>query len=238
MRAQQRQEIRPADSKDTRRRKGFHRGGARPVAGLTVGLVAGLTTWARVLTCDWACGRLGSGLVFSATWSVTLASAQLWRRGQAPANLLRFLDDARKHQILRTVGPVYQFRHARLQDRLAAPAETARTGVPSIPGMAAGRTLAWAPGSKRPGWARNVSVPHALDELRGSLQCSVGLPARLFWSGSQSTRRAVGSCGPESAARSVRDRARGRNSERRPRTDESRWPYRTPARWRWPETWP
>jgi hypothetical protein len=115
------------------------------VAGLTVGLVAGLTTWARVLTCDWACGRLGSGLVFSATWSVTLASAQLWRRGQAPANLLRFLDDARKRQILRTVGPVYQFRHARLQDRLAAPAETARTGVPSIPGMAAGRTLAWAP---------------------------------------------------------------------------------------------
>jgi hypothetical protein len=28
-----------------------------------------------------------------------------------------------------------------------------------------------------------VSVPHALDELRGSLQGSVGLPARLFWSG-------------------------------------------------------
>jgi hypothetical protein len=27
-------------------------------------------------------------------------------------------------------------------------------------------------------------VPHGLDELRGSLQGSVGLPARLFWSGS------------------------------------------------------
>lgn len=40
-----------------------------------------------------------------------------------------------------------------------------------------------AAGSRRPGWVRDVSVPHALDELRGSLQGSVGLPARLFWSG-------------------------------------------------------
>jgi hypothetical protein len=40
-----------------------------------------------------------------------------------------------------------------------------------------------APGSRRPGWVRDVSVPHALDELRDSLQGSVGLPARLFWSG-------------------------------------------------------
>lgn len=40
-----------------------------------------------------------------------------------------------------------------------------------------------APRSKRPGWVRDVPVPHGLDELRGSLRCSVGLPARLFWSG-------------------------------------------------------
>lgn len=40
-----------------------------------------------------------------------------------------------------------------------------------------------APGSKCPGWVRDVPVPHALDELRGSLEGSVGLPARLFWSG-------------------------------------------------------
>jgi hypothetical protein len=40
-----------------------------------------------------------------------------------------------------------------------------------------------APGSRRPGWVWDVSAPHALDELRGSLQGSVGLPARLFWSG-------------------------------------------------------
>ena len=32
---------------------------------------------------------------------------------------MRFLEDARSRSVLRTVGPVYQFRHARLQDRLA-----------------------------------------------------------------------------------------------------------------------
>ena len=31
-----------------------------------------------------------------------------------------FLADAHERNILRTVGPVYQFRHARLQDRLAS----------------------------------------------------------------------------------------------------------------------
>jgi hypothetical protein len=78
------------------------------VFGLTGGLVAGL----------------GAGLVSSATWAAALASAQLRRRGEAPARLLRFLEDARKRQILRTVGPVYQFRDARLQDRLAKACET------------------------------------------------------------------------------------------------------------------
>jgi hypothetical protein len=37
---------------------------------------------------------------------------------------VRFLDDARTRNILRTVGPVYQFRHARLQDWLAEPSES------------------------------------------------------------------------------------------------------------------
>jgi hypothetical protein len=33
---------------------------------------------------------------------------------------MTFLNDARERNVLRTVGPVYQFRHARLQDLLAA----------------------------------------------------------------------------------------------------------------------
>ncbi len=35
----------------------------------------------------------------------------------------------------------------------------------------------------RPGWVRDVPLPSALDELVGPLAGSVGLPARLFWSG-------------------------------------------------------
>jgi len=88
------------------------------VAGLAVGLVSGVAYGlVEGLITGFVAG-LGSGLVFSATWAATLAGAQLWRRGEAPARLLRFLDDARERQILRTVGPAYQFRHARLQDRL------------------------------------------------------------------------------------------------------------------------
>jgi hypothetical protein len=45
---------------------------------------------------------------------------------------MRFLEDARSRNVLRTVGPVYQFRHARLQDRLAA--QKSATGrVPTNP---------------------------------------------------------------------------------------------------------
>ncbi len=62
---------------------------------------------------------LGVVLVSSTTWMTTLASAQLWRRGQTPVRLLSFLEDAHKREVLRCVGPKYQFRHARLQARLA-----------------------------------------------------------------------------------------------------------------------
>ncbi|MGH3772176.1 MAG: hypothetical protein ACRDRW_12400 [Pseudonocardiaceae bacterium] len=97
------------------------------VAGLVVGVVIGLVYGFRSgptgglvygLT-DGLVAGLGSGLVSSATWAAALANAQLQRRGNAPVRLLRFLDDARQRQILRTVGPVHQFRDTRLQDRLA-----------------------------------------------------------------------------------------------------------------------
>jgi hypothetical protein len=96
------------------------------VAGLAVGLGVGCTVGILF--------GLGSALVSSAAWPTALASAQLRRRGDAPVRLLRFLDDARAHQILRTVGPAYQFRDTRLQDRLAEacatkPGEVAYTHV-------------------------------------------------------------------------------------------------------------
>jgi hypothetical protein len=61
------------------------------------------------------------GLIFPATWQYAFASTQLWRKRETPADLLGFLEDARDRQILRTVGQVYQFRHAQLQDLLAKP---------------------------------------------------------------------------------------------------------------------
>jgi hypothetical protein len=102
------------------RRFGF---GLGLIAGLVYGLVGwfmlGSTKWLTYgLTAGFMIG-LGTGLVSSTTWAAALANAQLRRRHETPARLLRFLDDARRRQLLRTVGPVYQFRHVRLQDRLA-----------------------------------------------------------------------------------------------------------------------
>lgn len=69
------------------------------------------------------------GLIFPETWSASLAFTQLAIRRRTPIRLMRFLDDAHKRNVLRTVGPVYQFRHARLQDHLARQgmADTTRT---------------------------------------------------------------------------------------------------------------
>ena len=100
---------------------------AAVAVGLPVGLAAGLTGGHRVglatgLTAGLASGLalgLAGGLMYTRTWSSTLAFAQLAARWNTPIRLMRFLEDARERNILRAVGPVYQFRHARLQDRLA-----------------------------------------------------------------------------------------------------------------------
>jgi hypothetical protein len=78
------------------------------VVGLLVGLVVGLA----------------SLFAYPETWPTCLAFAQLARRGHTPIRLIRFLEDARDRNVLRTIGPVYQFRHARVQDRIAHQANT------------------------------------------------------------------------------------------------------------------
>jgi hypothetical protein len=65
-------------------------------------------------------GGLVVGPAFSRVWPASLAAAQLAAKWHTPMHLMRFLEDARARNVLRTVGPAYQFRHARLQDRLAA----------------------------------------------------------------------------------------------------------------------
>jgi hypothetical protein len=92
------------------------------VAAIVHGLVHGLgwvLGWVLVF-------GLVFGLVFPRTWTASLAFAQLAMRWHTPSRLLQFLDDARQRDVLRTVGPVYQFRHARLQDRLAGQATPKR----------------------------------------------------------------------------------------------------------------
>ena len=58
-------------------------------------------------------------------WTVTASSVYLGvvvvfrTQRRAPLRMMRFLDDAHRAGLLRQVGPVYQFRHAKLQNRLA-----------------------------------------------------------------------------------------------------------------------
>ncbi|HEY5355975.1 MAG TPA: hypothetical protein VIK57_26340 [Streptosporangiaceae bacterium] len=89
-------------------------------AGLGAGLVDGLVIALGI--------GLMVGLMYSRVWSSAVAAILLARQWHTPLHLMRFLEDARERNILRTVGPVYQFRHASLQDRLApATSETAQS---------------------------------------------------------------------------------------------------------------
>lgn len=105
------------------------------VGGLIGGLTTGLTTG---LVVSFVAGfepgvgiGFGTGLavglrtvlVLSSSWSSFLVSVQLRLTRQTPLRLVRFLEDARRRDVLRTVGPWYQFRHASLQDRLTAQAD-------------------------------------------------------------------------------------------------------------------
>jgi hypothetical protein len=102
------------------------------VFGLVYGPALGLSNGLRLGPAYGITNGIENGLAFgfgvvlvsSLTWVATLAAVQLWWRQEAPVRLLRFLEDARTRQVLRSVGPVYQFRHSRLQDRL-----TGRCGV-------------------------------------------------------------------------------------------------------------
>lgn len=94
--------------------------------GLAAGIAIGLGFWlAEGLRFGLGFGLaagLAVGLVTGQTWPVLRASAQIANNWHTPVRLMRFLEDAYSRNVLRTVGSAYQFRHARLQDRLAAAA--------------------------------------------------------------------------------------------------------------------
>ena len=111
------------------------------VAGLVFGLVFGLSVGLSDGLSEGLVAGLAFGLVYPQTWSSSLAFAQLAASDRTPVRLMRFLEDARSRSVLRTVGPIYQFRHARLQDRLAAQ-EPATGREPDKPLPAAGNATA------------------------------------------------------------------------------------------------
>lgn len=69
------------------------------------------------------CFGLGIGLAVLVTraWGNYFVH-HLWlaATGRLPWRLMHFLDDAHRRGVLRQAGGVYQFRHARVQERLAA----------------------------------------------------------------------------------------------------------------------
>ncbi|MGN9911467.1 hypothetical protein ACTMTJ_28290 [Phytohabitans sp. LJ34] len=92
------------------------------VSGLTVGLVFTLGGIMFAPFVGLLFGPL-AGIAFalprSATWHASFTFWRLRRAGLLPRNAMTFFEDARARHVLRTAGPVYQFRHASLQDRLA-----------------------------------------------------------------------------------------------------------------------
>ncbi len=107
-------------------------------------------------------------LAFTQTLPNLVAFAQLRRQWRTPVRLMRFLEDARARGILRTIGPVYQFRHAALQDHLARQALTMQ------PQTAAGHdtraTLLWSLGRSREALAAYDKAID-LDPGNASAQC-------------------------------------------------------------------
>ncbi|HEY3708482.1 MAG TPA: BTAD domain-containing putative transcriptional regulator [Amycolatopsis sp.] len=63
---------------------------------------------------------VGLTVCLSRAWGA-FGCTRLWlaARGHIPLRFMSFLDDAHRRGVLRQVGAVYQFRHARLQERLA-----------------------------------------------------------------------------------------------------------------------
>jgi hypothetical protein len=75
----------------------------------------------------WVVIGLIVGLAASQGGRLGVAGVAMRLCGRGPVRVLRFLEDARRRQVLRQAGSAYQFRHARLQDRLAERYDAART---------------------------------------------------------------------------------------------------------------
>lgn len=94
--------------------------------------IGALTGLGMSILLDLSLEQLGASMLFglalgTTIWLGTTSSGAyhahlvaLFARRRAPLRLMTFLEDMHRLGLLRQVGPVYQFRHAKLQDRLAA----------------------------------------------------------------------------------------------------------------------
>jgi hypothetical protein len=94
--------------------------------GLIVGVIFASKTSSAALVATWVAFTVAvsSGLA-GTTWGrwFVLVRVALPLAGRLPWRLLVFLDDAHRRGVLRQSGAVYQFRHSRLQQRLAHAAD-------------------------------------------------------------------------------------------------------------------
>jgi hypothetical protein len=86
------------------------------VFGTLTAVVRGLSNGVYVALIIGVAGLGATGLNLALS---SFAFVQLAMRWHTPVRLMRFLDDASRRGVLRRIGPLYQFRHARLQDYLA-----------------------------------------------------------------------------------------------------------------------
>ena len=90
------------------------------IIGLAIGLVIGLTTSPAPGVALGLAATLAAWLAFGQVPLVKLTELILTCRAHGRWHFLPLLEDACDRQLLRQAGTVYQFRHATLQDRLAA----------------------------------------------------------------------------------------------------------------------
>ncbi|HEX6360271.1 hypothetical protein [Actinophytocola sp.] len=135
------------------------------LGGVLIGLVVGLIFASG--------GSYGIFLVVR-TW--------LALRRDLPWRLQRFLDDAHQREILRRVGVLWQFRHARLQDRLA--------GMEFNPGEAQETILVSPSEAEQPAAVRMPPMRERIKWALGALAIGIGIIGVLLWRG-WATRNAL-----------------------------------------------
>jgi hypothetical protein len=93
-------------------------------AGVLTAPAVGLTAWILLKNTGESIGAaassaIGVSIAMSSWGWFFVATIWLWLRRRLPLNLMKFWLDAYGRGVLRLAGAVYQFRHARLQGRLA-----------------------------------------------------------------------------------------------------------------------